>query len=58
MTDRTCQVRFAKPDATVNEEWIVFFARSVAYRDGRRMCELVARSDDEFVKREAICLAP
>src|ERR1700752_1197883 len=52
MTYRTCQMRFAKPDATVNEKRIVFFARPVAYRECRGMSELVARADDEFVKRE------
>src|ERR1700745_565224 len=52
MTDRTCQMRFAKSDATINEKWIVFFARSVAYRECRGSSELVARAADEFVKRE------
>ena len=52
MTDRTCQMRFAETDSTVNEKRIVFFARPVAYRECRGMSELVARSDDELVKRE------
>src|SRR5215467_6053553 len=53
MSDGGHQMSLAETDATINEEGVVFFARSLGDRQRGGMGELVARPHYEFGKGQA-----